>query len=84
MVEGREGEGATRREEEEVEGREGEGGKRRAEEEEEDAAWGLGGCGEPGQDLSMCLSTCQGFMRDQHMGQATRPSSGGRVSIHGA
>lgn len=84
MVEGREGEGGTRKEEEEVEGREGEGGKRKADEEEEEAAWGFGGCGEPGQDLSMCLSTCQGFIRVQQMGHATRPSSEGWVSIHGA
>jgi hypothetical protein len=73
LVEEREGEGGKRKAEE-VEGREGEGGRRKAEEE---AGWGLGGCGEPGQELSMCLSTCQGFMRDQQMGQATRPSSGG-------
>lgn len=33
------------------------------------------GCDDPGHDVSMCLSTCSGFMRDQQIGHATNPSS---------
>ena len=34
------------------------------------------GWGEPGHVVSICLSTWAAFMRFQHIGQATRPSSG--------
>lgn len=33
------------------------------------------GWGDPGHEVSICRSTCIGFIRAQQIGQATRPSA---------